>query len=144
MVKAHGLGGEVVVDLVTERLERVAPGSVLRTPKADLTVVMTHPFQARHLVRFDGIETREAADALRGQVLRAEPLDDPEVLWVHDLIGSVLEDRRGASFGRVTAVESNPASDLLVLEGGGLVPLCFVVETTPGRIVADLPEGLFD
>jgi hypothetical protein len=45
----------------------------------------------------------------------------------------------------VTAVEANPASDLLVLDGGGLVPLCFVVDHVPGsRVVVRVPDGLLD
>jgi hypothetical protein len=44
----------------------------------------------------------------------------------------------------VTAVEVNPASDLLVLDDGHLVPLRFVTATEPGRVTVDVPEGLFD
>jgi len=44
----------------------------------------------------------------------------------------------------VTAIEANPASDLLVLDGGGLVPMVFVVESQPGRVVIDPPDGLLD
>jgi len=39
-------------------------------------------------------------------------------------------------------VEANPAHDLLVLDGGGLVPMVFVVEHAEGRVVIDPPEGL--
>jgi hypothetical protein len=44
----------------------------------------------------------------------------------------------------VEAVEANPASDLLVLAGGTLVPVAFVVEQSPDRVVIDPPEGLLD
>ncbi len=57
-------------------------------------------------------------------------------------IGCEVVDRAGRHLGRVTAVEANPASDLLVLEGGGLVPLRFVVEHGAGRLVVDVPDGL--
>ena len=50
----------------------------------------------------------------------------------------------GRSLGHVTAVEANPASDLLVLEGGGLVPLRFVVDHGPDRVVVDVPDGLLE
>jgi 16S rRNA processing protein RimM len=46
--------------------------------------------------------------------------------------------------GGVIAVEANPASDLLVLDGGGLIPLRFVVEHAPGHLVVDIPAGLLD
>jgi 16S rRNA processing protein RimM len=77
-------------------------------------------------------------------VLRAAPIVDPEALWVHELHGSEVVDVTGRHLGRVTAVEANPASDLLVLEGGGLVPLRFVQEHRPGRVVVDVPDGLLE
>ena len=52
--------------------------------------------------------------------------------------------------GQIVAVESNPASDLAVLEGGGLVPLRFVTTREPagpgqpGVVRAELPAGLLD
>ena len=86
----------------------------------------------------------EAAEALRGTVLLAEPIEDPEALFVHELVGAEVVEADGTSHGRVTGVEANPASDLLVVEGGGLVPLRFVVGTAAGRVVVDVPEGLFE
>lgn len=142
MAKPHGLRGEVVVALSTNRPERVAVGAVLHTDGGSLTVVASRPHQNRHIVRFEGVESREAAEALHGLVLRAEPLEDPDALWVHELIGSVVVDQDGTEHGVVTSVELNPASDLLVLEGGGLVPLTFVVGHAEGRVRVDVPEGL--
>ena len=37
-----------------------------------------------------------------------------------------------------------PPAPLLVLEGGGLVPLRFVVSSEAGRVVVDVPDGLFE
>jgi len=142
VAKAHGLRGEVVVALSTNRPERVAEGSVLHADSGPLVVASSRPHQHRHIVRFEGVDSREAAESLHGQVLRAEPLEDPDALWVHELIGSTVVDQHGVEHGRVTEVEVNPASDLLVLEGGALVPLTFVVERGDGRIRVDVPEGL--
>jgi 16S rRNA processing protein RimM len=147
IAKPHGLRGEVVVELVTNRTERLDAGSVLATDaERDLTVERSSPFQGRWIVAFAGVHTREQADELRGVVLRAEPMPDNtgEGLWVHELIGSAVVDTTGAELGRVDAVQANPASDLLVLDGGGLVPLRFVVSTEPGRVMVDVPPGLLD
>jgi 16S rRNA processing protein RimM len=133
-----------VVALSTNRPERVAKGSVLHADGGPLTVTASRPHQHRHIVRFDGVDTREAAEALHGQVLRAEPLDDPDALWVHELIGATVVDQHGTERGVVTEVEVNPAADLLVLDGGALVPLTFVVAQEGGRIQVDVPDGLFD
>ena len=150
IAKAHGLRGEVVVELTTNRLERVRTGAVLVAGDRPLTVLHSTPHQERWIVAFEGVESREAAEALRGRTLSAEPLEDPEALWVHELVGSRLVDQDGADRGEIVAVESNPASDLAVLEGGGLVPLRFVTAHEPGRdgaagvVRADLPAGLLD
>lgn len=152
VVKAHGLRGEVVVRLVTNRLDRLAAGQRLAVrragaptaPDAELVVTSSRPFQHRHLVWFDGISTREDADALRGAALLAPPVHDPDALFVHELIGSEVVEVTGASHGLVAAVEANPASDLLVGEAGWLVPLRFVVERRGRQLVVDVPEGLFE
>lgn len=149
IVKAHGLGGQVIVELVTNRDERLAPGSVLVGPSGTLEVVHSSVTSGsskrpRWIVAFSGITTRTAAEAVRGATLRAEPLGDPGALWVHELIGSDVVDGSGATVGRVTGVQENPASDLLVLDGGGLIPLRFVTGRQEGRVTVDLPDGLLD
>jgi 16S rRNA processing protein RimM len=144
IVRAHGIRGEVVVELVTDRLERVAPGAVLVGPAGELRVEASRPHQGRWLVGFAGVAGRDDAEALRGGVLRAAALDDPGTLWVHDLIGGTVVDADGEERGTVVAVEANPASDLLVLGTGALVPLRFVTSATGGRIVVEAPPGLFD
>ncbi len=136
---------------MTNRLERLAPGSVLTTtpPGAttdrQLEVLASRPHQGRFLVTFAGVDDREAAEALRGSVLHAAPLEaGPEDWFVHELIGSDVVDTTGRALGRVTSIEANPASDLLVLDRRHLVPLRFVVERTPGRLVVDPPDGLIE
>lgn len=144
VAKAHGLRGEVIVSLSTDRTERLDPGTVLASDAGDLTVVTAHPHQHRFIVQFDGVYTREAAEALHGVVLRAEPLDDPDALFVHELIGMAVLDTAGASLGIVESIEQNPASNLLVLETGGLIPLRFLVERRDDVLVVDIPNGLLD
>lgn len=156
IVRPHGLKGEVVVQLVTNRPERLEPGTVLygahRPPAASeeaepdlaLTVESARPFQKRYLVRFAHVSDVSEAERLRGVTLLAEPIDDPGALFVHDLIGRELVEVGGRSRGRIASVEANPASDLLVGEDGWLVPLRFVVEVALNKVVVDVPEGLFD
>ena len=144
IIKPHGIRGEVIVDLVTNRPERVAAGSVLSSDAGDLEVVRSTPHQNRWIVAFDGVDDRNRAEELRGTVLRAEPIEGEEdVLWVHELIGAEVYDTRGCFYGTITEVEANPASDLLVLPQG-LVPLAFVVQQDEGRVVIDPPEGLIE
>lgn len=144
VAKAHGLGGDVVVSLVSDRPERLAPGTVLTAGARELTVTRAQRHQRRWIVHFDGVESREAADALHGAVLRAPAADEPG-LWVHQLVGVEVVTTEGARCGTVASVQENPAHDLLVLDTGALVPVVFVVgEPSDGRLVIDPPEGLFD
>ena len=144
--KPHGVRGEVVVSLLTNRDERVAPGTTLSLKDGStVTIESSKPFQARWIVRFVGVATREAAEALHGKALFAEPIDDPDELWVHELIGcAVIDASDGRELGTVKSVEENPASDLLVLDSGPLIPLRFVTDSEPGRITVELPAGLLD
>jgi len=146
LVKPHGLRGDVIVSLTTNREERVAPGSELTTSDGRrLRVVRSSPHQGRFIVTFHGINGIDEADALRATELFAPPLEDPDALWVHELIGARVVDTTGTPLGTVEGVEANPASDLLVLEGGVLIPLRFVVDSEPGvRVTVDVPDGLFD
>ena len=148
VVKPHGLKGQVVVELWTNRSERMAAGSALHCGERVLEVAAASPVpgmggRARWLVTFSGVGSREEAEALRESVLCADPVPVEGAMWVHEMIGSDLFDPSGARVGRVEAVEANPASDLLVLDDGRLVPLTFV-SWTQGRLVVDGPPGLLD
>ncbi len=142
--KAHGLAGEVVVSLVSNRPERVVVGSAFLTDEGELRIESSRPFGDNWLMTFSGVGDRARAESLRGTVLRGLPLEDDDAWWVHELIGSAVLDTAGVHLGTVTAVLANPASDLLELDGGALVPLRFVVDRSPGRIVVEVPDGLLD
>jgi 16S rRNA processing protein RimM len=147
--RPHGVRGEVSIAFVSNRLERTMPGAVLRAGDRELVVASARRHQDRWLVRFEGIDDRDAAETLRGATLTAAPLGKAAALeegefWVHELIGSTVVDTAGRAHGAVVNVEANPAHDLLVLESGALVPLAFVVERRDAIVVVDPPEGLFD
>jgi 16S rRNA processing protein RimM len=137
----------VVVDLWTDQVRRVEPGSVLRAGERELRVVAARPAgPERWIVSFEGVADRTAAEALRAVVLEAEPLEVPGVLWVHQLVGSTVRDRAGTELGRIGGVEANPASDLLVLDSGALIPVRFVTAHDPvaKTVDVDVPDGLLD
>lgn len=151
VTRPHGLKGQVVVALWSNRPERMAPGSELvavnRSGEQVVEVSDARPYGGRSsswVATFRGVVTREQAEALRGSVLKAEPIDDPTVLWTHELLGRPVVDTDGRVLGSVEAVQANPASDLLVLADGGLVPLCFVVSHSAEAVVVDVPPGLLD
>lgn len=144
--RAHGLDGEVLISFSTNRPERRATGAILYAGARRLVVESSRPHHDRWLIRFRDVSDRDAAEALRGVVLTADALGSLPAgeHWVHELVGAEARDRADQPLGRVVAVESNPASDLLVLDDGKLIPLTFVVELDVGIVVVDPPEGLLD
>jgi 16S rRNA processing protein RimM len=145
VVRPHGLAGDVVVDLWTDRTERLDPGATLSTDAGELRVATSRAHQGRYLVRFEGVPDRDGAEALRGLELRAGAVQVDGALWVHELVGARVVTTTGRDIGKVAALEPNPASDLLVLEDGALVPLRFVTAHQPGvRVTVDIPDGLVD
>jgi len=145
--RAHGLRGELYVDLITSRHERLAPGARLQAQGQWLIVAASKQLPKRWLVRFEGIDDRTAADRLVGATLLAESLkisSTDDEWWVHDLIGSRVVDVRGVDHGACVSVVANPAHDLLELDSGALVPIVFVVARAAGIVTIDPPDGLFE
>lgn len=159
--RAHGLRGEVAVDVRTDDPEgRLGPGSVLRTEPESvgpLTVESGHVHSGRLLLRFAGIEDRSAAEGLRGVRLVVEVDDDerpedPEDFYDHQLIGLAVDQVDGTPVGAVSDVLHLPGQDVLAVRRPdgreALVP--FVTEIVPvvdldaGRVVVDPPPGLLD
>ncbi len=149
--KAHGLRGEVVVTWITNLIDdRTRPGSRFRvdngptTGEAWLTIATSRPHQDRWLIRFEGVNDRTAADRLRGITLEAEPIETEGEVFVHELVGKMLVDQHGTEHGTVAALVANPASDLLELGDGRLVPMAFYQSHDDERVLVEVPAGLLD
>lgn len=145
IVRAHGIRGEVSVDLRTdEPAVRFGDGVTLGTDPASvgpLTVESTRPHSGRLLVQFAQIPDRSAAEGLRGVLLTVpadQSGDDPDAYYPHDLVGLRVVTEAGREVGEVAEVIPSPAHDLLLVRrddgGDALVP--FVVALVPD---VDLP-----
>lgn len=158
--KAHGLKGEVALDVRTDDPEtRLAIGEQLQTVPADvgpLTVTHAREHQGRWLVTFAEISGRTAAENLRGTelVIEADVSDEEDAWYPHELAGLRVELEDGTVVGKVISLEYMPAHESLLIEetlpGGGtertLVPFVLamvpVVDVEGGRVVVTPPAGL--
>jgi 16S rRNA processing protein RimM len=154
IARSHGVGGEVSVQPLSEVGARFEPGSVLRLEgDRTLTVERSRPHRDRLLVKFEGIEDRDAADALRGTVLlvgsdEAPPIDEADRFWIHQVVGLEVVTEEGRSLGRIQEVQGNPANDLWVTEGGHLIPavreVVVGVDLAEGRVTVRVMPGLLE
>ncbi len=144
--KPHGLSGEVSVSFISNRPERWQTGAKLKVLDKWLTIESARVHQDRMLVQFQGYHSRTEAEILTGQTLFGESIQDENALWVHEVIGATVIDSDRVAHGAVVEVISNPASDLMLLESGILVPMAFVQNFDQAQkiIIVDAPEGLFD
>ena len=144
--RAHGLRGEISVTLTSDRSERLAPGSVLTTDDRELVVRAARPHQHRWLVTLRRHRRphrgRAAAGRRRSTPTRCRPRATSSGCTSSSARRCRTAD--GNALGVVEAIEANPASDLLVLDGERLVPLTFVVAHEPGLVTVDVPDGLWD
>ncbi|MFI5507293.1 ribosome maturation factor RimM [Mycobacterium sp. NPDC051804] len=162
VVKAHGITGEVVVDVRTDDPEtRFARGTSLRGrakggAERRFTVDSSRPHGGRLLVRLDGVADRDGADALRGTLFLVDssdlpPIEDPDEFYDHQLEGLRVRTAAGADVGTVAEVLHTAAGELLSVRTGErevLVPFVGAIVTSVSLadqvIKIDPPDGLLD
>ena len=84
--RAQGLKGEVTVQVFTDEPDyRFEPGSLLytRDSEQEFEVAHSRTFKNRWIIHFEGVDDRDAAEALTGTVLYGEA-DDPEDMLEED------------------------------------------------------------
>lgn len=156
MAGAHGVRGDVRIRSFTQRPEDIAAYGPLEDERGERVFALTLHGRARGLLigSVEGIDGRDAAEALRGERLYVDrarlPEPEEEDEFYHaDLLGLSAVDGAGNRCGEIAAIL--PAGDAAVLEvdpGGGketiLVP--FTREHVPeidipaGCVVIDPPE----
>jgi 16S rRNA processing protein RimM len=173
VVKAHGISGELVVDVRTDdpqgrffagnrlRLKgsRTGPSSTAGTSASarEVEVESARPHGARMLVRLAGVIDRDGADALRGNLFIVDsadlpPIDDPDEFYDHQLEGLTVRTVDNVAVGLVAEVLHTPAGELLSVRTAAntevLVPFVAAIVTSvsldSGVIEIDPPDGLLD
>jgi 16S rRNA processing protein RimM len=161
IARAHGLRGELAVALVGDDPGRVSEGRELWFEKGVglprlLRVASRRGRPERPLVRFEGVETREQAEALAGGELsvRFDPADlAAGEYYAHQLEGLRVATAAGVEVGRVAGVVFGPGRAFLEVAAAGrksalLVPfhgdIVLAVDLDRSLVTIDPPPGLLD
>jgi len=160
IARAHGLRGQVIVNLDTDFPEtRFQPGAELFIERGGTVSALrltTVRFQRdRPVVGIEGVSSITEAEALAGCELRVPPDRlaplPAGTFYHHDLVGCRVETSDGRSVGIVGGVEGTMAGSRLVIAGARgeiLIPLasdiCPTIDVDRKLIVVDPPEGLLD
>ena len=161
LARPHGLRGEMSVEVLSDFPERFAPGLVLVAAapsgesRGELVVSTVRPAGERLLIGFQGIETRTAAEALRGldvAVPAGREMPRPEGFVYHfDLEGCRAVDRTGRELGVVTDLQEVGGRDLLSIRTPAgerdvpfVEPIVVSVDVARKLVVLDPPPGLLD
>jgi 16S rRNA processing protein RimM len=161
--RPHGLKGDCTLFPLTDTPESVfAPGREVwlvdlggETVAGPFTVERSRSYHREWLVKFAGVESRDALDPFRGSLLGVPqealgPLADDEV-YLHELDGFSVRLADGTPLGLVSAVYELPAGLMIEVQGPKrefLLPYKkqFVqqVDRVGRRLVVTLPEGLIE
>ena len=157
--RAHGIHGDVFVEPFTDEPDdRFAPGTLIDVADGGaLTVATMRWHSGRMLIRFDGVDSRTAAEELRGSELTidVDPTvlpNDPDEFYDYQLVDLSVRLVDGTVVGQVAQVVHLPGQDLLEVErpDGGQVLIPFVTAIVPevdileGTITITPPAGLID
>jgi 16S rRNA processing protein RimM len=117
----HGIRGEVRVEPTTDRsAERFRAGSRLLSDGGPLTIASVRGTADAPIVRFEGVDGRNAAAALRDRELRVPRADARragEHLW-DDLVGMSVATPEGLVIGEVREILRAGGTDVLVVRDG--------------------------
>ena len=161
--KPHGLKGDCTLFPLTDTPETVfTPGRQVwvvdlggETVAGPLTLERSRSYHREWLVKFAGIESRDALDPFRGQFLGVPqevlgPLADDEV-YLHELDGFSVRLADETPLGLVSAVYELPSGVMIEVQGPKrefLLPYKkeFVqrVDRAGRRLVVSPPEGLIE
>lgn len=158
--RAHGVRGELRVEPLGDAADvlRDLSDITLRTKdgaERAFAIASVRGGGGMLLVKLDGLDDRDEADALKGSDLLAPAdalpdLDDDEY-WYFQLEGLEVFDTAGASLGKVIGVFNAGASDVATVQGPSgewMLPVVdevvVEIDEAAGRMVIEPMHGLLE
>lgn len=157
----HGIKGEVRVKSFTDNPMALGDyGPLFDTSGTAYSVRNARPSKSILVVQFEGVNTREAAEALRNRELFVDrsalpDIEEEDEYYLSDLIGMTVINTEGETIGRIKDVPNFGADDMLEIQpakgdgfGGHTYFLPFTKRTVPdidfdkGFVTVDPPEEI--
>lgn len=137
VVKPHGVRGELALDIWGEVGESLRPGARLRIGRRPVELLSLRGAGDRVLARLDGVDSRDAAESLRGEVLSvpSDALDLPAdgEVYLFELEGCLVEVESGDIDGSTDSVELGTVRQVIEDGGGLLLEVIGSTDDPPGR-----------
>ena len=117
IVTTHGVRGEVKVLTWLDDPEMLCEFDRCRIDGREVAMQQVRVQKTCNLVKLEGVDTMEAAQALRGKVIELyrEDIDD-EVIFAAELIGMEVSCE-GSVIGKITDVLDYPGNQVYVVKG---------------------------
>ncbi len=121
LLHAHGVHGEMLMEVYTDFPERLVPGVVLYLASAGDSLHLTRrrAHKGGLLMTFAGYTTPEAVSQFRNQILYVRADDRPPLAegeyYHHQLLNLHVTSDAGVSLGMVSEILVTGASDVLVV-----------------------------
>jgi 16S rRNA processing protein RimM len=155
---AHGVHGEIFMEVLTDFPERLVPGMLLYMESGGGSLKLTKRRNHKQglLMSFEGYTTPEAIGQFRNQILYVKANDRPNLpegeYYQHQLMGLQVANDEGTRLGEVIEILETGASDVLVIRPDRgpevLIPMAdeFVkdIDLLNGRILVHLIPGMLD
>lgn len=152
--RPRGLRGELKALPLTDFPERFEAGARVWIGAQERTIASATWNRDRVYLTVLGIESREAAEALRGELVEIpdglRPPAEQGIYYIDDIEGLTVHEAGGRRLGRVREVLRTGANDVWIVDRGGepdlLLPalrdVIKQVDLAGGAIIVDLPDGL--
>jgi len=148
--KPFGLAGDAYLWVDPDLRDLLGAGLVCTVGRRTLEVAAVRWHRGRAVVRFAGIDDRDAIAQLRNAVLEVDRADvaGDDVVWTDDILGREVVDASGAVVGVVDGVLDGAAHDFLSVarpDGGDLlIPVVDELVDLDDPVVVHGPPGLVD
>jgi 16S rRNA processing protein RimM len=120
--RAHGIKGNLVMNVLTDFPERLRPGRTLYIGEEHqaFQIVTARPHGKTMMIKLKGIDDRETAATFNGQVVYVPTKNIPKLppgeYYFHQLLGLTVIDEQGQVLGTLESILETRANDVYLIK----------------------------